>query len=91
MHVIDKLFNDFWREFSGHKNWQKRLVADYYETGYVESPTGRRHHYPLSGPQAINYPIQSVACDIVCKAMVSLSVAWMPIVPWRSRPFCSTF
>ncbi len=72
-HVVDSLFSEFWRAFSGVASWQNRLINDYYETGFVESPTGRRRHYPLGRPQAINYPIQSVACDIVCRAMVRLS------------------
>lgn len=64
---------EFWATFSGLHRWQKAVMRDYYDTGFVESPTGRRRHYPLSKNQAVNYPIQSVACDIVCDAMVRLS------------------
>jgi len=85
-HVIEKLFNDFWKDFSGVYQWQKRLVSNYYETGFVESPTGRRRHYPLSRPQAINYPIQSVACDIVCRAMVDLSSYASSTGKWYFHP-----
>lgn len=85
-HVIEKLFNDFWKDFSGVHQWQKRLVSTYYETGYVESPTGRRRFYPLSRPQAINYPIQSVACDIVCRAMVELSIYAAKTGKWYLHP-----
>lgn len=85
-HVIEKLFNEFWKDFSGFHQWQKRLVTDYYETGYVESPTGRRRHYPLSRPQAINYPVQSVACDIVCRAMVELSIYAAETGKWYLHP-----
>jgi uracil-DNA glycosylase family 4 len=85
-HVIEKLFNEFWRAFSGVANWQKRLMDDYYNTGFVESPTGRRRHYPLGRPQAINYPIQSVACDIVCRAMVRLSADAADTGKWYLHP-----
>lgn len=85
-HIIEKLFNEFWSEFSGVYRWQKSLVSNYYETGYVESPTGRRRHYPLSRPQAINYPIQSVACDIVCRAMVVLSEKAAQTGKWYLHP-----
>jgi uracil-DNA glycosylase family 4 len=70
---IDKLMDEFWRTFTGLAAWQRRLMDDYYNNGFVESPTGRRRHYPLTKNQAVNYPIQSVACDIVCRAMVALS------------------
>lgn len=85
-HIVDKLFNEFWKAFSGVATWQKRLMEGYYETGYVESPTGRRRHYPLGRPQAINYPIQSVACDIVCRAMVRLSCDAADTGNWYLHP-----
>jgi len=84
--VIKQLFTEFWKYFNGVHTWQKRLMNDYYENGYVESPTGRRHHYPLSRPQAINYPIQSVACDITCRAMVRLSIIAADTDAWYLHP-----
>lgn len=83
---VNKLMDEFWRTFYGLHNWQKRVMSDYYETGYVESPTGRRRHYPLSKNQAVNYPIQSVACDIVCRAMVRLSVLAAESGKWYLHP-----
>lgn len=71
---VDKLMNEFWDTFHGLHNWQKRLMNDYYDNGFVASLTGRMRHYPLTKNQAINYPIQSVACDLVCSAMVRLSI-----------------
>lgn len=85
-HVRDQLFKEFWQYFSGTHKWQKQLVGDYYETGYVTSPTGRRRHYPLSPSQAINYPVQSVACDIVCNAMVRLSEYAAETGKWYFQP-----
>jgi uracil-DNA glycosylase family 4 len=71
--VIDRLMEEFWKTFHGLHEWQTRLMKQYYETGYVESPTGRRHHHPLTRNQAINFPVQGVAADIVCEAMNTLS------------------
>lgn len=84
--IIKQLFTEFWKYFNGVHTWQKRLMNDYYANGYVESPTGRRHHYPLSRPQAINYPIQSVACDITCRAMVTLSTIAADTGAWYLHP-----
>jgi uracil-DNA glycosylase family 4 len=83
---VDKLMSEFWRTFSGLHNWQKQIMKNYYEEGYVESLTGRRRHYPLSKNQAVNYPIQSVACDIVCRAMVSLSKIASDTGAWYLHP-----
>jgi DNA polymerase-1 len=70
---IDKLMNEFWKTFHGIYSWQQETMNAYYATGFVSAPTGRRRHYPLTKNQAINHPIQSVACDIVCSAMCYLS------------------
>ena len=84
--IVDGIMQEFWQEFYGLANWQKRLMSNYYDTGFVESPTGRRRHYPLSKNQAINYPIQSVACDIVCRAMVNLSELAAETGKWYLHP-----
>ena len=61
-------------------------MGSYYENGFVSSLTGRQRRYPLTKNQAINYPIQSVACDIVCNAMVTLSVAAAETGKWYLHP-----
>lgn len=83
---VDKLMSEFWSTFYGLHNWQKRIMRDYYDTGFVSSPTGRRRHYPLSKNQAVNYPIQSLGCDIVCRAMVSLSEHAASTGKWYLHP-----
>lgn len=83
---IDDLMEEFWRTFYGLKNWQDALMKRYYEDGYVESPTGRRHHYPLTRNQAINHPVQSFACDIVCNAMNELSALAVQTGQWHLHP-----
>lgn len=84
--VIDKLMNEFWRTFHGLDRWQKDTMNGYYNLGYVSSPTGRRRHYPLTKNQAVNHPIQSVACDIVCDAMVRLSIMAADTGNWFLHP-----
>jgi uracil-DNA glycosylase family 4 len=83
---VNKLMDEFWGTFGGIYRWQRKLMMFYYENGFVESPTGRRRHYPLTKNQAINYPIQSVACDIVCRAMVTLSVHAASTGKWYLHP-----
>jgi DNA polymerase-1 len=71
--VADDIMSDFWSIFTGLKSWQDRLMRGYYETGYVNSPTGRQRRYPLTRNQVINFPVQGVASDIVCESMNTLS------------------
>ena len=84
--AVDKLMKEFWRTFTGLSSWQKGLMNGYYEFGFVSSPTGRRRHYPLTKNQAINHPIQSVACDIVCDAMCYLSMLAADSGNWFLHP-----
>jgi len=84
--VIDDLMDEFWSTFYGLKNWQDNLMKHYYNTGFVLSPTGRRHNYPLTRNQAINFPIQSVASDIVCRAMNKLSEIAQEENQWHLHP-----
>lgn len=83
---IDVLMKEFWKTFHGLHEWQNALMKKYYDVGYVESPTGRRHHYPLTRNQAINHPVQSVACDIVCDAMNVLSEQAAATGQWYLHP-----
>jgi DNA polymerase-1 len=84
--IIDDLMDEFWETFDGLAEWQDALMKTYYETGWVESPTGRRHHYPLTRNQAINFPVQGFACDIVCNAMNELSCMAVETGQWHLHP-----
>jgi DNA polymerase-1 len=84
--IIDKLMREFWRTFHGLYEWQNKLMEGYWEKGYVQSPTGRRRHYPMTRNQAINDPIQSVACDIVCRSMNTLSELAAEEGKWYLHP-----
>lgn len=83
---ITALMDEFWSTFHEFKDWQDRLMRGYYDSGYVTSPTGRRHNYPLTRNQAINFPIQSFACDIVCSAMNRLSAMAAKTNRWYLHP-----
>lgn len=84
--IIEDLMDEFWKTFYGLADWQDKLMKNYYNTGYVESPTGRRRHYPMTRNQAINDPIQSVACDIVCRGMNTLSELAAEEQAWHLHP-----
>lgn len=71
--IASKLLELFWKELSGLAKWQADLMKNYYAKGYVLTPFGRKRRYPLSREQAVNYPLQCTASDIVCDAMVRLS------------------
>lgn len=83
---IDKVMKDFWRTFSGLKNWQDGLMRGYYEDGYVTDPMGRKHHYPITRNQAINYPVQAAEAVIVCDAMNRLSIEASKSGDWFRHP-----
>lgn len=74
--IAERLAGIFWSKehFAGVRNWQRRLLRQYEQKGYVQSVTGRRHRAPLSYNQVINLPIQGPAADIVCYAMYRLSM-----------------
>lgn len=83
---VEELMEEFWRTFSDLKDWQDKLMKGYYNDGFVTSPTGRRHNYPLTRNEAINFPIQSVAADIVCDAMNVLSAEAAATKNWWLHP-----
>jgi DNA polymerase I len=74
---------EYWSTYGRLKEWLDALRADARETGVVVSATGRRRAIPdLRSPNyslrqaaermAINFPIQSLAADIIKIAMVRL-------------------
>lgn len=67
------LFDDFWAEFGGVKDWQEELQSGYRKVGYVEIATGRRRHGPLSFNQVINTPVQGTGAEIVLDGMARMS------------------
>ena len=84
--IIDDQVSDFWEQFHGLKKWQDNTMKEYYKNGYVTTYVGRRHRYPLSSNQAINHPIQGLACEIVCDAMTRLSFESVSTGNWHIHP-----
>lgn len=84
--VAEELQEELWEMFPQYKRWQEQLLRRYREVGYVESPTGRRRHYPLTSNEAINAPIQCLACDIVVDAMQRLSYYAATTKQWHLHP-----
>ena len=84
--IIDDLMDEFWGVFAGLKHWQDRVMKGYYDTGYVESPIGRRRHYPMTRNEAINASIQGLASDIVCDSMCRLSFEASRAGNWYLHP-----
>lgn len=70
---LKPVYDAFWREFSGVKDWQETLMQFYRENGYVECLTGRRRRGPLSVNQIYNSPVQGTAAAIVLEVMSRLS------------------
>lgn len=61
-HVTDDMVEEgqrqFWAKYQVGRQWQEKVLADYYQNGYVETFTGFRRRGILSENQIVNYPIQ---------------------------------
>jgi DNA polymerase-1 len=49
----------FWDKYHYAKEWQERLIRNYYQTGYVETYLGFKRRGILTRNQIVNYPIQA--------------------------------
>jgi DNA polymerase-1 len=78
-----EFLKEYWETYSALKDWLDALRTHARETGVVVSATGRRRAIPdLRSPNhqlrqaaermAINFPIQSLAADVIKIAMVRL-------------------
>lgn len=84
--LAEKLQEELWEMFPVYKQWQDKVLRDYRKNGYVESPTGRRRHYPLISTEAINSAIQGFASDLVVDAMCALSELSSNTNRWYLHP-----
>jgi uracil-DNA glycosylase family 4 len=82
---LGRLYKEFWKTFSGVKEWQERIIADFKEQGYVENAMGIRRRAPISPNQLINAPIQNLASEIVIDGMNALSEK----EDWYFQPICN--
>ena len=76
-----EVLNNFYEKYTGLAKWHKKLIADAYKHGHYKSPTGRilkfkkvRNKYSgvdeYPRGQVLNYPVQSLAADIIHIAMI---------------------
>ncbi len=70
--VAEELFEEFWQQFKGVRAWQRTLLQEYKEYGYVTSLTGRRRHGPMGYNDIINSPIQAACSDILIDGIDAL-------------------
>jgi len=69
---FEKLQAEFWEEFPGVREWQKRNVQFYCENGYIEGLSGFRVHGPLTIYQIYNFPIQGTGFHLLLDALVRI-------------------
>ena len=72
-YTTQRIWNEFWRIFSGVKQWQEDLIARYNKEGFVERFGGWKRRGPLTTNMIINTPIQGSCSDIVVDSMNRLS------------------
>jgi uracil-DNA glycosylase family 4 len=74
------IFKDFWRTFSGVKEWQKWLLSRYDQLGYTETLLGIRRRAPLSMNAILNSPIQGLAGQICLNGMNRLNEKELEVI-----------
>jgi uracil-DNA glycosylase family 4 len=77
---IAPLHREFWRQFSGIRQWQNEMKKFYDINGYVETFTGRRRNGPLSFNKVINSPVQGFTAELVMEGMCRLSETGDPLL-----------
>jgi len=77
--VLRPLYDEFWKVFSGVKNWQEDLTRQFERDGYIEMFGGLRRRAPIGHGQLINSPIQGCTNRIIMMAMNKLSELKDPI------------
>jgi len=79
----EAFISNYYTNFPGIAEWQKRTLAFTHENGYAETLYGRRRYLPAirstnfqvrssAEREAINMPIQGTAADIIKHAMISV-------------------
>ena len=61
-------------------------MKQYYNDGFVTNLFGRKRRYPMTKNEAINFPIQSTAAEMVCDAMDRLSMLAVKTGQWHLHP-----
>lgn len=69
---IEQCQQVFYERYFEFKAWQDKLVKDYYNYGYVETPLGFRRNYPLKRNEILNFPIQATSFHILLNACIQI-------------------
>lgn len=84
--IAIELAGEFWDEFPGVLQWQKKILKDYDRKLYVETMGGVRRRGPTTKNELINMPIQGTACEIVLGGMNALSEMADELDDWELQP-----
>lgn len=88
--IAQKLDDEFWDKrdgFGGVKTWQRWLIENYREKGYVESMGGHRRYGPMSESQIANTGVQMSGTDVTCDAWYRVCRhAYENDLPWLFPP-----
>lgn len=71
-HIVKDLYDEFWDQMPGVKQWHKSVLKQYDREGEVRLLTGFRRHGPMRYHEIVNTPIQGTAFAIVCEAYKKL-------------------
>lgn len=85
-HICKQLEEEFWKTFSGVKDWQESLSKFYEKNFFLTSLTGFIYRAPLDRNKLYNYPIQGTASDVVVDAMNRLSEHAISSNKWQFQP-----
>lgn len=69
---IEKIQEDFWKEYKGVRAWQEKNLKFYLDNGYIRGITGFVRPGPLSNEQLYNTPIQGPAFHLVLASLQEL-------------------
>ncbi|NLA08124.1 MAG: DNA polymerase I, partial [Parcubacteria group bacterium] len=78
-----KFIDEYYHDFYSIKDWQEKTISEAKQTGYVKTLTGRlrwvwdlmsgnQKYRSLAEREAINFPIQGLAADIIKIAMIKI-------------------
>lgn len=78
--VLRPLYDQFWKVFSGVRDWQEVLIKQFEDLGYIQLLGGLRRRAPLGRGQIINSGVQGATNRIVMHAMNRLSQTGDPLL-----------
>lgn len=78
-----KFIDEYYHDFYSIKDWQEKIIAEAKQTGYVKTLNGRirwvwdlisgnQKYRSLAEREAVNFPIQGLAADIIKIAMIKI-------------------